>query len=85
MAGIELPLGLGIFACGAIKYFDHYANDLDARIVMPIRLGNLPLPVPAIVDTGAPWCVLDPRLIESLGPNAERLQPTRRPLNIRGI
>ncbi len=85
MTTTKLPLGLERFACGAIEYSDYYSDDLHPRIVVPIHLGSLPLPVLAVVDTGAPWCVLDPALLEELGYNVERLQPTRRPLNIRGI
>jgi hypothetical protein len=76
---------LDIFACGAIKYLDHYADNSDVRIVIPIYFGNQSLPIPAVVDTGAPWCVLDPILIEKLGSDVEQLQPVHSPLNIRGI
>jgi hypothetical protein len=85
VTGSQLPLDLGTFARGAVEYFDHYSGDLHPRIVVPIQLGNSLLPTFAVVDTGAPWCVLEPKLIKKLSFDVEKLQRVRNPLNIRGI
>jgi hypothetical protein len=54
------------FASGMAHYADHYPGQYDtARIVVLISVGNLP-PMEAVVDTGAPWCILDPSLAELL-------------------
>jgi hypothetical protein len=52
------------FACGRTHYTDHYPGQYDtARIVVLIGLARLP-PLEAVVDTGAPWCILDPSVAE---------------------
>jgi hypothetical protein len=54
------------FASGMAHYADHYPGQYDtARIVVLISIGGLP-PMEAVVDTGAPWCILDPNVAELL-------------------
>jgi hypothetical protein len=54
------------FASGMTRYVDHYPGQYDtARIVVLISVGGLP-PTEAVVDTGAPWCLLDPSVAELL-------------------
>ena len=54
------------FASGMARYADHYPGQYDtARIVVLISVGGLP-PMEAVVDTGAPWCILDPNVAELL-------------------
>jgi len=59
MASPGLRLGSGEFAQGAIRYIDTYPGDFYSRIVVPARFGDAVLTW-AIVDTGAPWCILSP-------------------------
>ena len=43
-----------------------YVDDLnmypmpEARIVVPLTLESVTEPVPAVVDTAAPWCIFEP-------------------------
>lgn len=54
------------FAAGVLIYQDHYPGDADptARMVVEVVIGGKF--VSCIVDTGAPWCVLNPRLAQPL-------------------
>lgn len=48
------------------RYEDHYPGyEQSARLVIEVNVENR-YTVPAIVDTGAPWCVLDPELAQQL-------------------
>lgn len=52
------------FASGMTYYADYYPGQYDtARIVVLIGVAGLPA-VEAVVDTGAPWCILDPSVAE---------------------
>jgi hypothetical protein len=52
------------FVSGMARYADHYPGQYDtARIVVLIGVAGLP-PLEAVVDTGAPWCILDPNVAE---------------------
>ncbi len=54
------------FASGVTRYEDHYPGyEQSARLVIEVNVENR-YTVPAIVDTGAPWCVLDPELAQQL-------------------
>ena len=54
------------FASATTHYMDRYpGQDNHARIVVLVRLEN-GLQIPAVVDTGAPWCVLDPEIADEL-------------------
>lgn len=58
------------FASGVARYDDRYpGQEQFARIVVVIGTDTFPN-IQAIVDTGAPWCILDPE-IASLGAAAE--------------
>lgn len=82
-----LPLGLNIFAKGAAEYLDYYPGSETAeinRIVLNICLANRTEPIPVIVDTGAPWCILNPLEFEEIADHADLIQTAGKPLNIRG-
>ncbi|MEM7537109.1 MAG: hypothetical protein AAF639_33355 [Chloroflexota bacterium] len=81
----DFPLGLDIFAQGATEYFDQYKDEITARIVVHIYLADQSKPIPTIVDTGAPWCILDPLLFKQVEWSAEPLHKLQAPLNIRGL
>jgi hypothetical protein len=54
------------FATGVVTYQDAYpGQESAARIVIPLVIAAQ-LRIRAIVDTGAPWCVLDPGIAESI-------------------
>src|SRR5689334_213687 len=51
------------FASGITHYDDHYpGHEHYARIVVVVSTASVPN-IPAIVDTGSPWCILDPELV----------------------
>src|SRR6266849_5331596 len=75
MAQFETLLIDGGCATGVTRYADHYLGDQrNARIVVTIAsIGGHAIPM--IVDTGAPWCVLDPELTELRGLKPSVNQP----------
>jgi len=79
------PLLINTFAIGSTHYADQYPGDeQNARIVLTVTPegGHA---IPMILDTGAPWCVLDPELAEAWRLTfKEGYKPTRR-LTIRGV
>jgi hypothetical protein len=79
MARFESLLTAGGIAYGVTYYRDRYASDAaqSARIVIDIQIGGYQ--VSTIVDTGAPWCVLDPEIARPLiaDSRAEFLHPLR--------
>lgn len=85
MSNDNLPFGLNTFAQGATVYTDHYPNDQLVRMVIDIYLAKQPTRVPAIIDTGAPWCVFSPLILSDIANDIEAIRPINRPLNIRGI
>src|SRR5260370_36752496 len=68
MAFLDL-LGPDGFAVGRLTYSDVFAGDYNARIVVPITVENT-IATTAILDTGAPWCILNPYTARRL--NLER-------------
>jgi hypothetical protein len=78
-----MRLGLNIFAEGAGKYSDSYEDEDTAnnRIVLHICIANR-TELPVILDTGAPWCVLDPLEFEKIADHADFARDMM--LNIRG-
>jgi hypothetical protein len=53
------------FATGIASYWDAYpGQESAARIVIPLLVATN-LRIHAILDTGAPWCVFDPRMAKS--------------------
>src|SRR5215510_513380 len=73
------------FAVGATCYADSYPGEEGtARIVLRATPEGGDTAVNMIVDTGAPWCVLDPELAEACGlTSKEAYRPDVR-LRIRG-
>jgi hypothetical protein len=57
MSQIDLiPKG---FAQGVQFYSDYDPSQPHSRIMIPAKFGNLP-PTSAVLDTGSPWCILNP-------------------------
>jgi hypothetical protein len=55
------------FATGVTYYEDSYpTEEMSARMVLQVAVEGQVL-VHAIVDTGSPWCILDPDIVERLG------------------
>jgi hypothetical protein len=68
MGQFNQPLFDSGFASGLVYYEDHYpGQDPSARIVLTITIAGLHT-VPAIIDTGAPWCLLDADILAELEP-----------------
>jgi hypothetical protein len=62
----DLLVGSG-FAVGVCRYEEVYPGyEQSPRIVIPVLVEGQ-LTVPAIVDTGAPWCILDPEIARAVG------------------
>lgn len=74
----------GSFASGVISYQDYYpGQEHTARIVLPIVVAGR-LTIPAIVDTGAPWCILDPEVVDFVGTGIQATYTPSEKLIIRG-
>lgn len=58
------PPHLPGFATGQVKFMDRYRDDLNTRIVIPVTVAQTNR-ITAIVDTGAPFCILDPEEADS--------------------
>ncbi len=85
MARFAQLLLTGDFASAFTHYADHYAGEEEhARMVVPIRLKNVRHPVMAIVDTGSPWCVLDPEIVRLVGVSGQDEYVSKEPVKIRG-
>lgn len=85
MARYARLLFSGNFAVGAARYRDFYPNEeQSARIVLSVIVeGRFTTPV--IVDTGAPWCILDPEIAEAvMGEQLARYEPDTKIL-VRGV
>jgi hypothetical protein len=52
-------IGEDKFAIGRLKYWDTYGSEPTARIVLDATFEDV-VTTPAILDTGAPWCILNP-------------------------
>jgi hypothetical protein len=75
----------GDFATGVTSYDDHYPGDeANTRIVVVISLEGQ-MTTQAIVDTGAPWCVLDPQIADEILSQDALLYEPETKLKIRGI
>jgi hypothetical protein len=57
-----------------MAYSDHFPGDAHYRIVIQAVFGDNP-PTAAIIDTGAPWCILNPAEGASLA-TGERIDDT---------
>jgi hypothetical protein len=84
MARFNQPLFDTGFASGLVYYEDQYpGQDPTARIVLTVTVAGLHT-LPAIVDTGAPWCLLDADILTEIEPTQAGALPTER-LAIRGV
>jgi hypothetical protein len=73
------------FSTGVTTYEDSYPGDEgNARIVLSVSIEGR-LSTQAVVDTGAPWCVLDPELARQVSVSAEAGYTSTTRLRIRGI
>lgn len=82
MSGWNL-FGPNRFAHGVMTYLDQFGSDPNTRIVVPVTFENT-IRTTAIVDTGAPWCVLSPEDAEELNIDQRaECQDTKR-LMVRG-
>lgn len=73
------------FSQGMARYRDRYpGQEQFARIVLAVTLEGR-LPVQAVVDTGAPWCVIDPILAERVRTAADVGYEPGMKLMIRGV
>jgi hypothetical protein len=87
MAFPELPLGPGEFVQGAVRYSSYYPGDEpNRRIVVPVSFDNAPRISQVVVDTGSPWCVLNPTEARELNIDISECPrvPTEKGYNIRG-
>jgi hypothetical protein len=81
---VPLPLGADTFACGLVRYIDRYGDGTEPRLVIPVRYADQELSL-AIVDTGAPWCIISPETADSLEIDRTLGYRLGRPLNVRGF
>lgn len=73
------------FVNGVLRYDDYYPNEEgEPRIVLPVKVADQ-IYAHAIMDTGAPWCVLDPYIVRLVVPASEFRYPATHHLLIRGI
>lgn len=63
MSQIDL-ISIG-FARGVQVYSDYDPSQKHSRIMIYVRFGNLPTAT-AMLDTGAPWCILKPQDADDL-------------------
>jgi len=74
----------GNFAADITSYEDYYpGQEQSVRIVLRITAAGS-LTVPAIVDTGSPWCILDPAMVELIETRIEAAYAPNERLLIRG-
>lgn len=80
----DLLIG-GHFATGVATYEDFYPGDKEnARIVLSVSIAGR-ISTEAIVDTGAPYCILAPQLVKQAGISPDSGYAPTGPLKIRGI
>jgi hypothetical protein len=72
------------FVVGVLSYQDTYPGQAEtSRLVLPLILTGQ-ITIQAVLDTGAPWCVLDPEVAEMvITPDLATYAPRER-LLIRG-
>lgn len=73
------------FICGATSYFEEapYTSPDHARIVVNATPEGGPSTL-WVVDTGAPWCVIDPNMIKRFPIQYEVVKQLSAPIIIRG-
>src|SRR5215475_412564 len=85
MARFERLFRDGNFASHVTRYNDYYPRqEQSTRIVLTINVAGL-LTLPAIVDTGAPWCILDPETLSLIETGIEGTYVPSGRLLIRGV
>ena len=72
------------FACSRITYLDRYDSGADNRICVGVKFDTLPKTL-AIIDTGAPWCVLNREQAQVLDPDYKTQALQTKSLTIRGF
>ena len=85
MARFHDSLVAAAFSTGVATYEDSYPGDEgNARIVLSVSIEGR-ISTQAIVDTGAPWCILHPELARKVGVSADAGYTPATRLSIRGI
>jgi predicted aspartyl protease len=80
----DLLLNAG-FATGVSTYEDWYPGEqAHPRVVLTVAVEERFL-IQAVVDTGAPWCILDPEVAQQVGVSPENGYAAGRPLLMRGF
>jgi len=72
------------FVRGMMQYTDRFPGDHETRIVLLADFGNTGSFTPAILDTGSPWSILNPKLADTLGLDYQTTAITHSKLRIRG-
>lgn len=72
-----------VFASSKTSYLDKIGNRSENRIYIPVQFDTLPITL-AIVDTGAPWCILNEEQAKVLNPNYQNEAIDTKFLTIRG-
>lgn len=72
-----------IFACSQTSYTDQIGEHPDSRIYVLVQFDTLPKTF-AVLDTGAPWCILNEEQAKELNPNYKDEAIDTKCLNIRG-
>ncbi|MEM7530653.1 MAG: hypothetical protein AAF639_00635 [Chloroflexota bacterium] len=78
------PLASDLFLQGVTTYHDHYRNDSLTRVVLEVYIADSSEELSVIVDTGAPWCIINPLEIKEIASQVTRLYRPA-PLSIRGM
>ena len=72
-----------IFACSQTSYTDQIGEHPESRIYVLVQFDTLPKTF-AVLDTGAPWSILNEEQAKELNPNYKDEAIGTRKLNIRG-
>lgn len=75
----------GNFARGVTRYRDNYPGEAQiARMVLPVTIEGSVV-VHTILDTGSPWCILDPEIADQAGVMTNVGYEPEQKLLIRGV
>ena len=72
-----------IFACSQASYTDQIGEHTESRIYVSVKFDTLPKTF-AVLDTGAPWCILNEEQAKELNPNYKDEATEKIHLKIRG-
>ncbi|MCD4736152.1 MAG: hypothetical protein K8R53_08925 [Bacteroidales bacterium] len=72
-----------IFACSQTSYADQIGGHSESRIYVSVQFDTLPKTF-AVLDTGAPWCILNEEQAKELNPKYKDEAIDTKCLNIRG-